>query len=83
MLISIEWFRLFFIQMKYHYYIKLIVFTLFFIACSDSNEGTSNVPQINPKKCIDIKPLNDHWYLIINDFNANSQTQKFQVKIKI
>jgi len=36
---------------------------------------------LNPKKCIDIKPLNDHWYLIINDFNADRITQKFQVKI--
>lgn len=68
MLISIEWFRLFFIQMKYHYYIKLIVFTLFFIACSDSNEGTSNVPQINPKKCIvlgnsiTLHGINSYWW---------------------
>ena len=35
---------------------------------------------LDPKKCIDIKPSNDHWYLVINDFNKKN-TQKFIVKI--
>lgn len=57
--------------MKFNFYIKFIVFALFFIACSDSNEQTPNndeIPQENPKKCIvlgnsiTIHGINSYWW---------------------
>jgi len=44
-------------------------------------EGTYYIcSAINQNKCFDVKPTNQFHYLIINDFNKNSQTQKFKVK---
>lgn len=44
-------------------------------------EGTYYVcSAMNQNKCFDIKQKNQFYYLIINDLNKNSQTQKFKVK---
>lgn len=44
-------------------------------------EGTYYIcSAMNQNKCFDIKPTNKFYYLIINDLNKNSQTQKFKVK---
>lgn len=44
-------------------------------------EGTYYIcSAMNQNKCFDIKQKNQFYYLIINDLNKNSQTQKFKVK---